>query len=489
MFKRTVDRARAAASIRNGVKTLAAARTPIIVAIIYCVFLMLPNQTAEAIRSTFEAGTWSLIGVLVGWYLLTSFFMMVLVGATSLALRRLRTERGAEKFDSFQVTVIRIVTVAPLLALTVAAFNTLNLSFPVERGWIEALKVLGLQLWHDGAALYFLFSVLTIGFIMLRMDYDRSDDEIAAVALGAALVALVLIVLRIISAVFGVTADPPPVLSFTGWMTIVLAILMGIEALSRRWAFPLLSTAIIAALVWAAFDWSDNHVVPTVEAGAGKPRPVGEAFADWLEQRAPEIRKYRDAGRFYPVFLVAAEGGGSRAAYMTALVLETLRTRCPDAIRHTFLVAGVSGGSVGATWRMPARPGRESAPVRARACRPSVRGATLRPSIPTPRRPTPQASISCARSCAGSCSAISRCASCPPASGPRSSPLGPIRRSTWRPASTGPGGTTTRASRAASTGWPRRPSPACMAVPGRMRRRWCCSRPTSAQAGVSPSAI
>jgi Patatin-like phospholipase len=48
------------------------------------------------------------------------------------------------------------------------------------------------------------------------------------------------------------------------------------------------------------------------------------------------------------VFLVAAEGGGLRAAYFTALVLENLQARCSRFAQHTFVISGVSGGSVGA---------------------------------------------------------------------------------------------------------------------------------------------
>jgi hypothetical protein len=49
------------------------------------------------------------------------------------------------------------------------------------------------------------------------------------------------------------------------------------------------------------------------------------------------------------VFVVAAEGGGLRAAYFTARVLKTLQTICPAFALHTIAISGVSGGSVGAT--------------------------------------------------------------------------------------------------------------------------------------------
>lgn len=49
-----------------------------------------------------------------------------------------------------------------------------------------------------------------------------------------------------------------------------------------------------------------------------------------------------------PVFLVAAEGGGVRAAYWTAVVLGRLQDQHPTFARQVFGISGVSGGSVGA---------------------------------------------------------------------------------------------------------------------------------------------
>ncbi|MGY3690537.1 hypothetical protein ACVIGA_000617 [Bradyrhizobium sp. USDA 3240] len=49
-----------------------------------------------------------------------------------------------------------------------------------------------------------------------------------------------------------------------------------------------------------------------------------------------------------PAFIVAAEGGGIRAAAMTAIVLKELSLRNPKFADHLFAIVGVSGGSVGA---------------------------------------------------------------------------------------------------------------------------------------------
>jgi hypothetical protein len=46
--------------------------------------------------------------------------------------------------------------------------------------------------------------------------------------------------------------------------------------------------------------------------------------------------------------LVAAEGGGIRAAYWTATLLAAIQEREPSFARHVYAISGVSGGSVGA---------------------------------------------------------------------------------------------------------------------------------------------
>ncbi|MGY3621932.1 hypothetical protein [Bradyrhizobium sp. USDA 10063] len=49
-----------------------------------------------------------------------------------------------------------------------------------------------------------------------------------------------------------------------------------------------------------------------------------------------------------PIFLVSAAGGGLRAAYWTATILGDIQDRFPAFDRHTFMISGVSGGSLGA---------------------------------------------------------------------------------------------------------------------------------------------
>ncbi len=114
--------------------------------------------------------------------------------------------------------------------------------------------------------------------------------------------------------------------------------------LGARFQLPALRIMLFAGLCFTAMNWNDNHVVRQQRTELPKVRDVGATFTSWLNGRA-DLGDYDE----YPVFLVATEGGGLRAAYFTAMVLTALQDQCPAFAQHVFAISGVSGGSVGAT--------------------------------------------------------------------------------------------------------------------------------------------
>lgn len=123
-------------------------------------------------------------------------------------------------------------------------------------------------------------------------------------------------------------------------------------------------------LLWAAF-WSffnDNHAVRQsaqghshgflarsvampVASSSGSPlasRTLSGYFGEWWT----ELARLEPGDDSIPVVIVAADGGGIRAAYWTGLVLAALedqsRGNAVPFSRHVFAISGVSGGSLGA---------------------------------------------------------------------------------------------------------------------------------------------
>lgn len=118
---------------------------------------------------------------------------------------------------------------------------------------------------------------------------------------------------------------------------------------------PAVTILVSAALIFAFFNWNNNHRVrlqPADPAAEAKADDLYAAFLDWYDQRPPErTRLYTDRPdpQKYPVYIIAAQGGGVYAANLAALTLARLYTACPALRHHVFAVSGVSGGSLGAS--------------------------------------------------------------------------------------------------------------------------------------------
>jgi hypothetical protein len=119
--------------------------------------------------------------------------------------------------------------------------------------------------------------------------------------------------------------------------------------LSRRIGWPFLSTLLCLALLISAFDCNDNHKVrrsPTLPASTVGVTDAVSQFKTWIKSRS-DFDAYK--GQRYPIYVVAAEGGGIYAAYHAATFLAETQDECANFAEHVFAISSVSGGSVGAS--------------------------------------------------------------------------------------------------------------------------------------------
>ena len=130
------------------------------------------------------------------------------------------------------------------------------------------------------------------------------------------------------------------------------ALWIGIGSWIVYWAdlyrVPLFATLLLLAIVFSCFN--DNHAVRKlpIDAGGGAPAArmaVDKTFDEWLKT----LHAKYPGETTPPVYVVATEGGGIRAAYWTAAVLTALQDAAPPFADHVFAISSVSGGSVGAT--------------------------------------------------------------------------------------------------------------------------------------------
>lgn len=134
---------------------------------------------------------------------------------------------------------------------------------------------------------------------------------------------------------------------FALWM-VNLAVLTALFARYYRiFGVPILGTLIVLLVCFEVLGLTDNHQFRHQAGNIQRPT-VEAAYRAWLASRK-DAPAYRNAGKPYPVYIVAAEGGGLYAAYQAAKFLTRMQDLCPNFAQHVFAVSSVSGGSLGAS--------------------------------------------------------------------------------------------------------------------------------------------
>ena len=108
-----------------------------------------------------------------------------------------------------------------------------------------------------------------------------------------------------------------------------------------KYSFPVITLLIIAAVSFSLRN--NNHDIRYLENQEFASRTgLNDYSKQWF------IGLNQESGQKVPYFIIAAEGGGIRAAYWTALVLSKFQDSNADFSRHVLALSGVSGGSLGA---------------------------------------------------------------------------------------------------------------------------------------------
>ncbi|WP_299518085.1 hypothetical protein [uncultured Serinicoccus sp.] len=111
----------------------------------------------------------------------------------------------------------------------------------------------------------------------------------------------------------------------------------------------LLTAVVVAALVPGSSHQVHGirgSLAGQVPGAVARPAPLSDAVADWLA-RTEDCLVETPQGSARPMILVAAEGGGIRAAYWSAAALREIGLNNPCGLDAVLLASGVSGGSVG----------------------------------------------------------------------------------------------------------------------------------------------
>ena len=208
---------------------------------------------------------------------------------------------------SFIFIHLMLFYVACFIAITVFCVFVCNdfrddLSDSEPKPWSKVTSAIGL-----GFAILFAGAILLLSAssVPWRMFVGAPTFMVCGFSFLIALVFLLTAVLSLVS----------PVLVRLGWVLMVILVLIA----------PL------------------NHEPLRVLTAASKPQPrlpPSAHFVEWLRAR-PEVL---EGTKPYPVFFIAAEGGGARAAYWTSTLLAGLEERYPGFTEHIYAISGVFRG-------------------------------------------------------------------------------------------------------------------------------------------------
>jgi len=104
-----------------------------------------------------------------------------------------------------------------------------------------------------------------------------------------------------------------------------------------KYSFPVITLLFIWAVVLSAFN--DNHKIRYTNKVVTQKPNLKDNFKEWV-RKTPSNNPY---------FIIAAEGGGIRAAYTSGLFLSKLQDSNSKFGNNIYAISGVSGGSLGAT--------------------------------------------------------------------------------------------------------------------------------------------
>ncbi|MDX2308892.1 MAG: hypothetical protein NW216_11685 [Hyphomicrobium sp.] len=227
-------------------------------------------------------------------------------------------------------------------------------------GAVVLAIVMGVGLWFHNRGLLTIFATRVGLFRVQRLDVASLEWATSALALPKSVVVVVIGILALPFALQQVFPDildylskalgPIAVIGSTLAVTVTLLTVVG--NFSRRVNWPILLSLASVVFIVGLVQWSQSKGPPDVGAShqASSMTGLKSDWNKWLNARKSDIEAFqKDGNRPYPVFIVAAQGGGIYAAAGIAALTTKLQETCPSFARHVFAVSAVSGGALGAT--------------------------------------------------------------------------------------------------------------------------------------------
>jgi hypothetical protein len=334
-------------------------RAPIVVSVVCAIALIVPEQTRELYRQlVLESGS-NVAGISLG------FLAMVLLSSSYFfafqhVIRNTPSHREdcAQEYRRTLDVLIALLAASPFLAVAYglhAARSSANCASAEQSCGAR----LGVQATLDTNLLAASIAAALVGCVCIAIVWglsrrsprgqptQRTTNRLAYGVLVTALAVFAAISLTVAALPAAVLATLGVFCFFFLLATLLLLFASALSAISDSTGVPVVAVLIAALLALAFIPRNDRQTIRVAAQDSNLEFTfVGKAFVDWLSARQ-DLDEFIASGKPYPVYVVAANGGGAYAAYHAALSLARVQDSCPRFAQHLFAISGVSGGSLG----------------------------------------------------------------------------------------------------------------------------------------------
>ena len=350
-------------------------RGPIIATIIGCVLIALPDQSLEIMRALALDRVRFMPQVILAYSTLFAAGIFIWYLGRTLTFRWQPEGVAGSNVTGFLLRWLpRILGAMPLFAAALGQWRAGRLLTPIEiPSWMETVMPDLVPTIRNAAAEYALardlllagaWIAIALGLVIIALTYVRSYGKplshtapnpwvygtparLFFLALTIALVAAFSAYFFGDAAKYGLLANQLGTFAIFNLFLICIAFfLTALTNIYDRTHFPALSLLVIIGVLATAFDLNDNHEIRTLKTKFQPLPNSAQVFGEWLESR-PDRAYFKAKGEPYPIYIVAAEGGGLYAAQHAALTLGRMQDRCPAFAQHIFAISAVSGGGLG----------------------------------------------------------------------------------------------------------------------------------------------
>lgn len=343
----------------------------LLVACFLCALLLFPPQMQEVFRVLVEGHNWTRAALAFLALGLASYAIAVASQAIVKATKR-DTGAAVSAPESFVLVALPIALALAIpfslaRALFVAASGCFVLPTPTTTIANNPILSEILRVSDDASKIAMRLRIagvlnlsmsILVALVLQRYGRDWHSRLVAYVArqwrsvtIAAGATIIFLSILFAISSLPAVVIGTIPVVSL---FTILFAFLLsGLRIGFYGSGFSPVVTAVLLAFLFSYLGWSNNHLEAMTPLG--QPRDLFSAagpqfaFQQWYDSRK-DLDFFTKAHKPYPVFIIAAQGGGVYAASQAALFLSRMQDRCPNFSQHVFAISSVSGGSIGSAF-------------------------------------------------------------------------------------------------------------------------------------------